>query len=181
MPPSKTVTAKDSVAQTANMRFLPPTQATLENHFENSSMMSHSEVELEKIVHKYELNLERANDELSKILKYILALLTATQSFQNGTTQEPIFKKMGEGRTDAELQKILTNIEAAFSAAEIQYKNITKDTFFKSTFSACIEYCKQCVFKRLGVLNDAKDKIYDLYQNHSLKKTLTANQVSPKV
>jgi uncharacterized membrane protein len=87
---------------------------------------------------------------------------------------------MGEGRTDAELQKILTNIEAAFSAAEIQYKNITKDTFFKSTFSACIEYCKKCVFKRLGVLNDAKNKIYDLYQNHSLKKVLE-KQISPNI
>ncbi len=179
--PAKT-TEKGSVAETGKMRFHSPVQlqSTLENHFENSFSMSHNEEELGKIIQKYQQSLDRANDELRKILNYILILLNATNNFQNSTTQDTVFKQMREGKTDAELQKILTNIETAFSTAEVQYRNITNNTHFQRTFSDCIEYSKKCVFKRFGEMKNAKDKIFDLYQDHSLKKILE-KQPSPSI
>lgn len=87
---------------------------------------------------------------------------------------------MREGKTDIELQKILDNIETAFSTAEVQYRNITNNTRFQRTFSDCIEYSKKSVFKRLVEMNNTKDKILDLYQNHSLKKLLQ-KQLSPGI
>ena len=177
----KSSTTKGSVTETGKVRFHPPVQTTLENHFE-SSMLTHSNTELEQIIKRYEQNRDYANEELGKILDSILTILRATNDFYDSTTQESVFKKIrDETQNDQELRGIFGRTESAIINADKALQSTKRNAHFQNTFSDSIEYCKKFIIKQVGELKTAHDTIFDLYQNHSLKKLVELNQRLPNI
>lgn len=171
---------KGTAVTSGKLGMLPLMQSKLENYFTDSMFMTYTHHELMQIIKRYQQSRDHANEELGKILENIIGVLNATNNFLNSSTQETVFKKMRESKNEHELREVLTNIENAFLQAQENLKETCTNQHFSDTYSNCIDYCKECVIKRVRELEIKQDKIYNIYLSHTLKNKLEPNQITPQ-